>query len=134
MYVALTTYYTYNSVAERILYVFPFWAYIPFGPFMVWNMWVNRKRSFKKRAAAKAPTNKRPLNGLVWPITNEKTGDRSTSETNQAVFNAAVVNVDSDAAEAVRKTRKWRFGYQKHVVAQVRTSLKSKENALKIAN
>eukprot|EP00343_Euplotes_focardii_P011315 CAMPEP_0205830826 /NCGR_PEP_ID=MMETSP0206-20130828/42250_1 /ASSEMBLY_ACC=CAM_ASM_000279 /TAXON_ID=36767 /ORGANISM="Euplotes focardii, Strain TN1" /LENGTH=42 /DNA_ID= /DNA_START= /DNA_END= /DNA_ORIENTATION= len=38
-----------------------------------------RKSQFKKRAAAKNP---RPVTGLQFPITNKKTGERSTTKTN----------------------------------------------------
>nr|AXF92439.1 (3R)-3-hydroxyacyl-CoA dehydratase [Aurantiochytrium sp. PKUSW7] len=138
MYVALTTYYTFGSAWERLLFVIPILTYPPCGPFMVLNMWKNRKSQFRKRsqelAAAKdggAPQKK--VDGLVWPVTNDATGERSTSVTNQSIWEYAVANVDPEAAAAVRKTRKWRFGYIKHIETQIRVSLRSKENALQVA-
>lgn len=63
--------------------------YLPLGPFMILNMWNNRKRNFRNRARAlKGP---RPAEGLVWPKT--KGEERSTSKTNQKIWYEAVKNV-----------------------------------------
>ncbi|GBG31679.1 Very-long-chain 3R-3-hydroxyacyl-CoA dehydratase [Hondaea fermentalgiana] len=140
MYVALSTHYTFNTAWERFLFVFPLIAYPPASPFMVLNMWKNRKSQFRKRAqelaAAKeegGASAKKAVSGLVWPVTNDATGERSTSVTNQSIWEYAVSGADADAAAAVRKTRKWRFGYLRHIESQVRISLRSKETALQIA-
>lgn len=41
--------------------------------------------------------------------------------------------MSSEAAEAVRKQRGWRFAYAKHLVRQVELSAESPENALAVA-
>uniref|UniRef100_A0A7S2AMZ6 very-long-chain (3R)-3-hydroxyacyl-CoA dehydratase n=1 Tax=Octactis speculum TaxID=3111310 RepID=A0A7S2AMZ6_9STRA len=105
--------------------------YIPASPFMILSMAANRKSANKKRAQASNP---RPLDGLVWPITNKKTNDRSTSKTNKAIWVAAMEGVDPKVAAKAKKEKNWRYGYVKHVEANVRTSLSSPENALSIAS
>ncbi len=132
--VALSTYYGRDSAAGRALFLFPFLAYIPFGPFMVLNMWGNRKAQFKKRReelAPKAAASK--VEGLVWPVTDSSSGERSTTETNQEIWAAAVAGVDADAAERVRRERNWRFGYAKHIERQMRAALGSRKAAVQIA-
>jgi len=103
--------------------------YLPLAPFMVMNMWNNRKRSYKKRARALNP---RPLNGLIWPTTDKK-GTRSTTKTNKAIWTASVAGVDEKTAIKCGKERNWRFGYSKHVIKNVEVSVASTANALKIA-
>lgn len=71
-------------------------------------------------------------NGVEFPVDSK--GERSTTEVNQATFAAAIQAVDPSAAEAVQAQRGWRFGYIKHLVAQVETAAKSPKNALAIAN
>jgi len=133
MYVSLRTFHSYATAAQRFLFVYPF-LYIPGAPFMIFNMWKNRKSAFKKRSSEKSgDAKKRPLEGLVWPITDDVTGERSTSRTNQAIWEASVLNVDPEEAKSIRNERKWRFKYAKHVERQVRAALRSKENAVQIA-
>ena len=93
------------------------------------NMWGNRKSAFKKRSRPPPPPK-----GLVWPVTNRKTGDRSTAKTNQAIWVKAVEAADADAAKAAKKEKGWRFGYVPHVEANVRVSLKSPDAALAVAD
>mmetsp|Transcript_17654 Transcript_17654/g.32501 ORF Transcript_17654/g.32501 Transcript_17654/m.32501 type:complete len:737 (+) Transcript_17654:103-2313(+) len=135
MYVALTTFYTWNTSWERFLFVFPILAYVPCGPGMILNMWGNRKSQFRKRKNELAGAGKpKPApQGLVWPVTNEETGERSTSLTNKNIWQAAVAGVSPDAAEAVKRERKWRFGYAKHIETQVRLALETPKNAVQIA-
>lgn len=137
MYVALSSFYTWGTPLERLLFVFPFIAYPPSGPFMIFHMWMNRKSQFKKRRLEKAGSGKpaaakKKAEGLVWPVTNDATGERSTSVTNQAIW-AASVAVSPEAATAVRQEKKWRFGYAKHVERQVRVALESRAKAVSIA-
>ena len=104
--------------------------YLPGSPFMIGNMWGNRKSAFRKRKAAANP---RPVCGLVWPVTNAKTGERSTSKTNKDVWVDAVGAVDEKAQTAARKEKNWRYGYVRHVEANVRASLRSPGAAIKVA-
>jgi len=80
--------------------------YAPGSPFMIMNMVGNRKSAMKKR---NAPPPRKPA-GLVWPVTDAKTGERGSTDTNKKIFEAAIGAVDAAGAEAVRKTRNWRFG------------------------
>lgn len=104
--------------------------YLPGSPFMIGNMWGNRKSAFKKRKAAANP---QPMKGLVWPVTNDKTGERSTSKTNKDIWVEAVGAVDPKAQAAARKEKNWRYGYVRHVEANVRASLQSPKAALQVA-
>lgn len=97
------------------------------SPFMIMNMAGNRKSAFKKRFAKPPP----PPQGLVWP--KDKKGERSSTETNKAIIAAAVGAVNAEKAEAVRKCRGWRFGYQKHLEAMLQEQCTSPEAALQIA-
>jgi len=132
-YVALTTFYTRGSVLERFLFVFPLIAYPPCAPLMIMNMWGNRKAQYKKRQAELSGVKKPLPSGVSWPVTDETTGDRSSSVTNQKLWADAVAAVDTDAAAAVRKSRGWRFSYIKHIEKQVRCSFKSADAAIAIA-
>jgi len=105
--------------------------YAPGSPFMIGNMQRNRKSAFKKRRNAANPV--ASLSGLVWPVTNQTTNERSTSKTNQAIWVAAVGAVDKAAEAKAHKEKNWRFGYVKHVEANVRASLRSPKAALKVA-
>ena len=70
--------------------------------------------------------------GVEFPA--DEKNKRSTTHVNNGAFEAAIRPVDADAADAVVKDkRKWRFKYQKHVVKNVETSARSRENALGIA-
>jgi len=104
--------------------------YVPLSPFMIMNMWGNRKRAFKKDKDSKRPP--RPIRGVVWPDT-KLGGKVKTTNTNRAIWEKSVQSVDSKAAESVRKERNWRFGYVKHVIRQVELCAQSKDNALDIA-
>mmetsp|Transcript_29590 Transcript_29590/g.47073 ORF Transcript_29590/g.47073 Transcript_29590/m.47073 type:complete len:776 (+) Transcript_29590:85-2412(+) len=105
-------------------------VYIPAAPFMIFNMWINKKRAYKKR---KQSANPRPLDGLIWPITDKKTATRSTTRTNKAIWAASIASVDSTASKKCEKERNWRFGYGRHVMSNVELSCQSKQNALAIA-
>lgn len=101
------------------------------GPFMINNMWRNRKSAFKKRAAAKAPA---PiLNGIQWPITNEKKNERSTSKTNKQIWSASMGAGDDAMKVKLDKTKNWRYGYAKHVENSVKVSLSDPKKALAMA-
>ena len=57
-----------TSVATPMWYRFAWSVVLSYsfaGPFMVMNMWGNRKSQFKRRVQLANP---RPLNGLVWPV------------------------------------------------------------------
>lgn len=109
-------------------------VYVPGSPFMINNMWRNRKSALKKRkAAAAGASSPRPLEGLVWPVTNPKTQERSTSRTNKTIWVQSVEGVDAAAATAAKKEKNWRYGYVAHVETHVRLSLADTTNALAIA-
>jgi len=103
-------------------------AYVPGSPGMIGNMWANRKRSLKKRSAAKEEPK-----GVVWPKT--KAGDRSSTSTNRAILAAAAGAGPggSAAAEKVSREKKWRFAYNKHLLDHVSQSLESKDGCIAMA-
>eukprot|EP00008_Paramoeba_atlantica_P011436 CAMPEP_0201475872 /NCGR_PEP_ID=MMETSP0151_2-20130828/1207_1 /ASSEMBLY_ACC=CAM_ASM_000257 /TAXON_ID=200890 /ORGANISM="Paramoeba atlantica, Strain 621/1 / CCAP 1560/9" /LENGTH=754 /DNA_ID=CAMNT_0047856079 /DNA_START=76 /DNA_END=2337 /DNA_ORIENTATION=- len=105
--------------------------YLVGGPYMIMNMFGQRKRAYanRERSGRKPP----PPAGLVWPVTNEKTGERATTQTNKVIFAGSIEAVDAELAEKVRREKKWRFGYGRHIVNNVRKCLESPENAFKIA-
>jgi len=106
-------------------------VYVPGSPFMIHSMWRTRKSAFKKRqAAGGAP---RKLEGLVWPVTDAKTQERSTSRTNKAIWVESMQSVDAAAAKAAKREKNWRHGYVRHVEAHVRVSLENQANALAAA-
>ena len=102
--------------------------YVPGSPGMIGNMWGNRRRSLKKRHAAKEEPK-----GVVWPKT--KAGDRSSMSTNRALLAAAAAAGPGgeEAAAKVLKERNWRFAYKKHLLDHVGQSLQSKDGCLSMA-
>eukprot|EP01102_Stenamoeba_stenopodia_P013163 TRINITY_DN422_c0_g1_i2.p1 TRINITY_DN422_c0_g1~~TRINITY_DN422_c0_g1_i2.p1 ORF type:complete len:736 (-),score=167.61 TRINITY_DN422_c0_g1_i2:147-2354(-) len=115
----------------------PFWylswaillLYVPGSPFMYFHMLAQRKRAAQNRAQGALPPKKE--NGLVFPP--GKRGDRSTTEAGKEAFGASLDEIDKKLADTIRRERDWRFGYNKHVVNSVRSSLSSPENSLKSA-
>eukprot|EP00004_Rigifila_ramosa_P026569 TRINITY_DN832_c0_g1_i1.p1 TRINITY_DN832_c0_g1~~TRINITY_DN832_c0_g1_i1.p1 ORF type:complete len:530 (-),score=132.65 TRINITY_DN832_c0_g1_i1:363-1910(-) len=69
--------------------------------------------------------------GLLFPKTEK--GDRSSTVAGKMVFAAAAGAVDSQAADRVNAERNWRYGYNKHVLEQVRLAAKSPTAAVSIA-
>ena len=121
---------------ETVMYwyamAFPI-IYAPGALPMILNMAGNRKKAFKKRFARPAP----PPRGLVWPVTEVKPNGeevRSSTPTAKEILAAAIEAVNPELAEKVRKEKKWRFGYVKHLVNMVEAQCKSPEDALKVAN
>lgn len=102
-------------------------AYLPGSPFMILNMWANRKSAFKKRAALAGGGKQgaKAVSGLVWPVTKASTGERSSTETNRAIWAAASAAANPAAGAAAAKEKNWRYGYVKHVEAHVRCCLGS---------
>jgi hypothetical protein len=108
--------------------------YIPGSPYMIRNMWRMRRRAFEASNKKKAPPTPRPANGLSWPTRDAKTGKPSTTPTNVAIWEAAMRSTNAEKADAIaRDSRKWRFKYVRHVLANVTESMKNSENALAIA-
>lgn len=114
--------------------------YVPFSPFMIWNMWINRKRSFKKRSEeikakkdGSASSSAAATSGLVWPITDRETGERSTTIINKNAWASSAKAVSETVATKVDKERNWRHGYAKHVLSHVKESCVSYQNAIKMA-
>lgn len=101
------------------------------GPFMILNMWGNRKSSFKKRNLGKVAP--RPASGLQWPVTNPKTNERGSSKTNKTILSVAMGAADQKAQLKLDKVKNWRFGYAKQVENSVRVSLDSPAKALLMA-
>ena len=120
---------TSTSFGMRMI-AFNLFMYIPLAPFMIMNMYGNRKRSFKKR---KQLMNPRPLSGLIWPITNANKNERSTTKTNKLIWAESIKNIDDNEYNRVNKEKNWRFKYNKYVLKNVQLSCKSKGDALKIA-
>ena len=105
--------------------------YVVGSPYMILNMWGNRKRSFKKREAdAKPPAQAK---GLVWPVTSAATGERGSTPTNQAIWAQALGAVDKGARAGVEAERNWRFGYARHAERSVQLALASEADALAMA-
>eukprot|EP01119_Soliformovum_irregulare_P020203 TRINITY_DN6509_c0_g3_i1.p1 TRINITY_DN6509_c0_g3~~TRINITY_DN6509_c0_g3_i1.p1 ORF type:complete len:527 (-),score=168.14 TRINITY_DN6509_c0_g3_i1:62-1642(-) len=74
----------------------------------------------------------RPVEGIVFPP-GEK-NDRSTTDAAKKIFASAFKAVGEDQlASSVSNERNWRYGYVKHILKHVETSLKNPEAALKEA-
>ena len=101
------------------------------SPFMIWNMWTNRVRSFKKRAADASPPP--PPTGLVWPVTNAATQERNSTPTNKHIWSEAVGAVSAEAQARLDRERNWRFGYARHAERSLQLSLRSAPDALAMA-
>ena len=101
------------------------------SPYMIYNMYDNRVRSFKKRAADAAPP--RPVAGVAWPVTNDKTQERNSTPTNKKLWAEAIGAVSAEARAKLEGERNWRFAYAKHAQANVQLSLQSEAAALAIA-
>jgi hypothetical protein len=99
--------------------------YLPGGPFMYFHMVSQvplhaaaaaavrlahtsapqRKSAFKARKEASKPADK--PNGLLFPMTNKETGERSTTEIGRTIFEAATAAVDPDTAKAIGAEKNW---------------------------
>ena len=101
--------------------------YIPLFPGLYLHMVAQRKKVIGARKPRPPMTE-----GIQFPA-DAKTGKRSTSATGQAVFAASVFNADPQAALRCAKERSWRFGYEKHVVENVRISCRDTETCLSVA-
>lgn len=97
------------------------------SPFMIFNMYQNRVKAFKKRFAKPPP----PPRGVSWP--KDENGERSSTNVNKAIMAAAVGAVNKGKAQAIENAKGWRFGYVKHLASLVEEQCKSPEAALKIA-
>ena len=121
----------YKTLMYWYAMAFPI-IYAPGALPMILNMVSNRKSAFKKRFAKPPP----PPSGLVWPVTDVKPNGeevRSSTPIAKEILAAAIGAVNPDAAEKCRNEKKWRFGYNKHLVTMVESSCKSPEDALKLA-
>ena len=120
--------YLWGSETAYTITTIVFFGYFLGGPFMISNMWSNRKRAFRNRSRALNP---RPIQGVQWPVTDASTGARSTLTTNKAIWQAAMAAVDMD--DRVKRTRSWRRNYHKWVNRCVQASCESPKAALGIA-
>eukprot|EP00941_MAST-03F_sp_MAST-3F-sp1_P003456 g3456.t1 len=107
-----------------------FLVYFVAGPFMISVMLANRRRVFRN---VKRALNPRPLRGLLWPITNDLTKERSSTRINKRIFSGSVEPIDEESSDSILKEKNWRFGYVKHVNRNVQLSAQSSSNALRIA-
>lgn len=115
-------------------------VYVPSGPFMVMNMFAQRKRANRARtdaakaaaAAASGGAAAAAAEGLLFPLAAD--GERSTTAAGKMIFAASVKGVDAPATAAVEAERNWRFGYGKHVVRNVELCLTSPAAALTVSN
>lgn len=105
---------------------FLFVVYLFGSPGMIGNMVANRKSAFKKRFSKP-----RKVEGLAWPL--DSNGQRSSTQTNKAILEAAVGSVSSEKAKAIDICNKWRFQYVKHLQGLVEEQCVSPESCLKIA-
>eukprot|EP00501_MAST-03F_sp_TOSAG23-6_P001472 GSMAST32.ASY1.ANO1.1530.1 assembled CDS len=94
-----------------------FVSYFFLGPFMILNMWSNRKRAFQKRNSSNSTSNtsRTPVKGIVWPVTNKITGARSTMYTNQAIFAASLKGLDDYLGDLILHEKNWRKNYIKYM-------------------
>ena len=121
----------YTTLMYGYAMAFPI-IYAPGALPMILNMASNRKSAFKKRFAKPPP----PPRGLVWPVTEVKkdgTEVRSSTPVAKEILASAIGAVNKEAAEKCRKEKKWRFGYNQHLVTMVECSCKSPEDALNLA-
>jgi hypothetical protein len=113
----------YYTIALLVLY-------IPMGPFMIKNMWVQRQKANKNRAEALLDGPKLE-SGILFPL--DKYGTRTTSPAGQNAFAATFT-----AIKALDQAKKclsglWRFTYSRHLLQHVKCSLESKSNAVVMA-
>lgn len=108
-------------------------VYVPGSPYMILNMWGNRKRSLKKRLAEDNPKPAEEPEGVAWPMT--KKGDRSSTDTNKAILAAAAGAGPGGAAAAqkINGEKNWRFKYNKHFLEHVKECLESKDACLNMS-
>lgn len=97
------------------------------SPFMIFNMAANRKSAFKKRFAKPPP----PPRGLVWPL--DAKGTRSSTNVNKAILASAIGASSPELAQRALKTKNWRFGYVKWLLALVKEQCRSPKTALACA-
>ena len=77
--IVLSTAFSYRLVS------FTWIGYLAGGPYMWLNMYAMRKRAYRNRSRAQ---NKRPPCGVEWPVTDKKTGARSSLRTNKVRLTA----------------------------------------------
>jgi hypothetical protein len=107
--------------------------YIPGSPYMILNMWHMRRRAFAAAAKEENPPPPKKPSGVSWPV-RDAAGEASTTVTNVAIWEAAIRGVNPAKADDIKRVaKKWRFAYEKEVLANVTESMKSPEAALKIA-
>jgi hypothetical protein len=134
---------TFVGMGAHWKLVAPFWyrmsvitvlIYVPGSPYLILNMWGNRKRSLKKLREANEDKPKKPEpEGVAWPLTDK--GDRGTTDTNKAILAAAALAGPGgkEAADKISGERKWRFKYNEHLVEHVQQSLESEQACLSMA-
>lgn len=113
----------------RLVTYFILSLYVPGGPFMYFHMVKQRGKAYKSRFAPP----KRAPEGLVWPVTDAKKDERSTTVTNKAIWSGSLQNVAPAESKKVDAERKWRFKYQKYVMKNVEIAAKNPADCLQIA-
>ena len=114
-------------------------GYLAGGPYMWMNMYGMRKRAYRNRSRA---LNKRPPCGVEWPITDKKTGARSTLKTNKEIWIEAFIGFTEAGYEVqerskligkLRNCKNWRRDYHKWVNTSVQISCESAGDCLAVA-
>jgi hypothetical protein len=106
-------------------------VYLPGGPFMIMSMMGQRRGAAKRRAEKLKGVVAEE--GLVFPVTDASTGERSTTVIGKRIFAASLKGVDEAKAVAAEAERNWRFGYAKHVIKNVEVCMRSPETAVRVS-
>jgi hypothetical protein len=111
--------------------VFLLVLYIPMGPYMIMNMNGQRLKANKNRAEALLTSPKLEA-GILFPL--DKSGiNRTTSPAGQSAFAATFQAIGEDRSAQACFRGPWRFSYSRHLLQHVKSSLKSRDNAIKMA-
>jgi len=80
----------------------------------------------KRGLAAISPPKKKRVAGVVFPITDKSTGERSTTVTGKEIWSALALALgDSTLRDDISREKDWRHGYPKHVRAIAAATLRA---------
>jgi len=71
--------------------------------------------------------------GIVFPITDEASGERSSTVTSKNIWADATRPIDGELAESILKERSWRYKYDRYILKHVQASLKTPDAPVKAA-
>jgi len=77
---------------------------------------------------------KEPPVGIQFPVTNQQTGERSSTVIAKEILAASVVALDKTIAEKVLREKKWRYGYGKHIQDNLTICTRNPAAAYKVCN